>query len=281
MPATLSGAPPEAPVAVKRGAGRQRRITGRRLGNMLSAVALPITGFVLLIALWQLAIMIFEIQEFMLPSPGRVLQTLWTEHAQLWVHAKRTTLGFTVGFLLAALCGIPLATLLAFSRVASGLLYPLIIATQSLPKSALAPLFLVWLGFGLKSEIGIAFLTAIFPVLINTMAGLHSLPTQLLYLGKSMGGTHLNIFTKVRLPYALPNIFAGLKVAITLAIIGAVVGEFVGSNEGLGYLIVSTSVNMNTPLAFAALVWLAGLSMVAFAAVEAIGRKVCRGRGGT
>jgi NitT/TauT family transport system permease protein len=248
---------------------------------VLTTVTLPIAGFVIAIALWQLAITVFDIQEFMLPSPGKVLQTLWTEHDQLWFHAKRTILGFTIGFLLAALSGIPLATLLAFSRVASGLLYPLIIGTQSLPKSALAPLFLVWLGFGLKSEVGIAFLTAIFPVLINTMAGLRALPTQLLYLGKSMGGTPLRIFMKVRLPYALPSIFAGLKVAMTLAIIGAVVGEFVGSNAGLGYLIVSTSVNMNTPLAFAALVWLSVLSMISFAAVEVVGRKVCRGREGT
>jgi NitT/TauT family transport system permease protein len=280
MPATVSGVPPEAS-SCSRSTGRQRRVTSRRLGEVLTTVALPIAGFVLVIALWQLAITVFHIQEFMLPSPEKVLHTLWTERDQLWFHAKRTTLGFMSGFLLAALIGVPLATLLAFSRVALRLLYPLIIAAQSLPKSALAPLFLVWLGFGLRSEIGIAFLTAIFPVLINTMAGLRALPTQLLYLGKSMGGTRLRIFMKVRLPYALPSIFAGLKVAITLAIIGAVVGEFVGSNEWLGYLIVSTSVNMNTALAFAALVWLAFLSIVSFAAVEVVGRKVCRGREGT
>ncbi len=252
----------------------------RRLAELLQGLLLPLTGFALVLIAWQLAIMIWDIQEFMLPAPGTVLETLWIERDQLWFHAQRTIIGFAVGFLLSAVVGIPLATLLAFSRVASGLLYPLIIATQSLPKSALAPLFLVWLGFGVKSEIGIAFLIAVFPVLINTMAGLRALPTQLLYLGKSMGGSRLRIFLKVRLPYAMPSIFAGLKVAVTLAIIGAVVGEFVGSNAGLGYLIVSTAVNLNTPLAFAALVLLGVLSMVSFGLVEVVGRKVCRGRDG-
>jgi NitT/TauT family transport system permease protein len=146
------------------------------------------------------------------------------------------------------------------------------VATQSIPKIALAPLFVVWFGFGVAPKVAVAFLIAFFPIVIDTIVGLRSIDPAMLQLARAMGAPRHRIFLKFRLPHALPAIFGGLKVASTLAVVGALTGEFIGSDKGLGYVLLQASGNLNTPLLFATLVTLSLLAMAFFYAVEALER---------
>ena len=147
------------------------------------------------------------------------------------------------GYLLAIAVGIPLAALLAQFRIIENALYPLLIASQTIPKIAIAPILVVWFGFGLVPKMLVAFLICFFPIVVDTLIGLRSVPKEVLWLARSMGASQWKTFSKIQFPAALPHIFAGLKVASTLAVVGAVVGEFVAADRGLGYqLIVANGV---------------------------------------
>lgn len=245
-----------------------------RRWRRVEPIILPVVGVVVGLLAWHWSVIAFDIPQFMLPAPLVVAETVISEWTTLRHHAIHTAQGFGLGFLASVLVGVPLAVVMAFSRVLSRVFYPLIVASQALPKVALAPLFLVWVGFGLKSQVLIAFLIAFFPVLINTVAGLQGMPRELHYLALSMGGGPFRTFFKVRLPYAMPSIWAGFKVAIILSVVGSVVGEFVASNRGLGFLVAFAAVNVRTALAFATLTVLASLAIVAFLIVDGVGRLV-------
>ncbi|MBV9348751.1 MAG: ABC transporter permease, partial [Pseudolabrys sp.] len=177
-----------------------------------------------------------------------------------------------LGFLLAVAIGIPVAVCVANSRVLNLTLYPILIATQSVPKVAIAPIILVWFGLGLKSKLVIAFLVAFFPIVVDTATGMRATPPGLVELARALRASPFQIFTKVQFPAALPFIFAGAKVAVTLAVIGAVIGEFVGSLNGLGNLLLTANSQLDSPLAWAALVWLSLLGILLFAAVVVVER---------
>jgi NitT/TauT family transport system permease protein len=162
------------------------------------------------------------------------------------------------------LVGIPLAVAIVKWRRLEAALYPLIVASQTVPKVAIAPLFIVWLGFGSLPKIVIAFLIAFFPVVISTVIGLKSTPLEMLYLGQIAGLSTWQRFAKISFPRALPEIFGGLKVAMTLAVVGAIVGEFVGASEGLGYLLMFATAQMQTALVFAAIVFLVAIGVILF-----------------
>ncbi|MGB7041319.1 MAG: ABC transporter permease, partial [Xanthobacteraceae bacterium] len=147
------------------------------------------------------------------------------------------------------------------------ILYPILVATQSVPKVAIAPIILVWFGLGMSSKLALAFLVAFFPVVVDTATGLQATPSGLLELARALRASPRQIFFKVQMPAALPFIFAGAKVAITLAVIGAVIGEFVGSVSGLGNLVLTANSQLDGPLAWAALIWLSGLGIVLFSVV--------------
>jgi NitT/TauT family transport system permease protein len=176
------------------------------------------------------------------------------------------------GFLAAALVAIPLAMLVVVSPVLERLIYPPMVATQSIPKIALAPLFIVWFGFGTTPKIAVAFLISFFPVVVDTIVGLRSIDPAMVQLARSMGAPPYRIFLRLRLPNALPSVFAGLKVASTLAVVGALTGEFIGSDRGLGYVLVQSSAQLDTPLLFATLVTLSLLAMAFFFLVEGLER---------
>ena len=146
------------------------------------------------------------------------------------------------------------------------------VATQSIPKIALAPLFIVWFGFGTTPKVAVAFLISFFPVVVDTIVGLRSIDPAMVQLARSMGAPPYRIFLRLRLPNALPSVFAGLKVASTLAVVGALTGEFIGSDRGLGYVLVQSSAQLNTPLLFATLVTLSLLAMAFFFLVEGVER---------
>jgi len=167
---------------------------------------------------------------------------------------------------------VPIAMLVAYSPLVESYLYPLVVFSQSIPKVAIAPLFVVWFGFGLFPRILVAFLLGFFPVVVSTVMGFKSVERDLIDLARSMGSPPLKMFFKILLPHALPAIFSSMKVSITLAVVGAVVGEFVGANSGLGYVLQRANGNFDQPLIFSALVVLSVIGSLLFVALDVLER---------
>jgi NitT/TauT family transport system permease protein len=231
-------------------------------------IALPVSAVALILLLWQASTAVFDIPDWQLPPPTTIITELGPNADLLLQNAIHTSVSVVIGYVLGVVVAIPIAVGIAFSRTVSTTVYPLLAGYNALPKSALAPLLLVWLGFGRPMEVAIVFSICLFPVIINTAIGLSSMPQELSYLAQSMGGGRFRTFWKIRLPYALPFIFGGLKVAISLAVVGAIVGEFVASNEGLGYLMLRSASNFETSLVFCSLLVLSVVAYVMFAAVQ-------------
>ncbi len=237
-------------------------------GRIFSQIAYPLSGVIVLVALWAFLCVYLDIPTVVLPTPDKVLFAFIDRFdlivSEGWVTLKETMLGF----ILAVVIGIPMAVAVANSRPLNLMFYPLLIGLQSVPKVALAPIILVWLGTGIESKLAIVWLVAFFPIIVDTVAGLRSTPRELLELARSLRATPMQIFLKVQFPAALPFVLTGAKVAITLAVIGAVIGEFVGSSEGLGFLLLSATSQLDSPLAFAALFALSFLGMFVYLLVE-------------
>jgi len=229
-------------------------------------------SFLLILVSWDLAVRVFSIPSYLVPAPLDVAAALVEHWRVLGQQALWTTATVLAGFAAATVVAVPLAMLIVISRVAERLLYPPMVATQSIPKIALAPLFIVWFGFGVAPKVAVAFLIAFFPIVIDTIVGLRGMDPAYLQLARAMGAPRYRIFVKFSLPHALPSIFGGLKVASTLAVVGALTGEFIGSDKGLGYLLLQAQGNLNTTLLFATLVALSVLAMLFFYAVEALER---------
>jgi NitT/TauT family transport system permease protein len=246
----------------------------RWLRDRLDRYGVPLGLAVAVIVVWEFGVRLGNIPAYLLPPPTAIFDSLVNDWKVIYLNTYPTLIAIIGGFALSVVIGIPLATLIVFSRLAERVLYPPMIASQAIPKVAVAPLFVVWMGFGVIPKIWIAFLIAFFPVVIDTVVGLRSVQPEMLQLGRSMGGGTLRVFLKLRLPNALPNIFAGLKVAIALAVVGAITGEFVGSQSGLGYLLTSASGQMDTALVFAVLVTISVIAMLLFMIIEAVEKLV-------
>lgn len=227
----------------------------------------PLAGIVAILLLWQAYVSVFGVSRIVLPGPLEILSASISNWPILMKESWPTFLESVLGFALAVVIGIPVAVCVASSRVLNLTLYPILIATQSIPKVAVAPIILVWFGLGLQSKLVIAFLVAFFPIVVDTAAGMRATPAGLLELARSLRASPLQVFMKVQFPAALPFVFAGAKVAVTLAVIGAVIGEFVGSLNGLGNLLLTANSQLDSPLAWAALIWLSVLGILLFAAV--------------
>jgi len=227
----------------------------------------PLVGVVTILAVWQAYVSLFGISRIVLPGPADILSASISNWPILLKESWPTFLESVLGFALAVVIGIPVAVCVANSRVLNLTLYPILIATQSIPKVAVAPIILVWFGLGLQSKLVIAFLVAFFPIVVDTAAGMRATPPGLLELARSLRASPLQVFMKVQFPAALPFVFAGAKVAVTLAVIGAVIGEFVGSLNGLGNLLLTANSQLDSPLAWAALIWLSVLGILLFVAV--------------
>ena len=240
--------------------------------TLMSAWARPVLLVVLLIALWQVAIWLFRIPPYLIPAPGKVVGQLVEQWPTLLRQAVPTTWATLGGFALSIAFGIPMALVIAYSRTVESYVYPLLVFSQSVPKIAIAPLFVVWFGFGLIPKVISAFMLGFFPVVVSTVMGFKSVDADMIDLARSMKASRLATFMRISLPQALPSIFAGLKVSVTLAVVGAVVGEFVGSNSGLGYLLQIANGTFDLPLMFAALTVLSGIGVLLFVAVDAVER---------
>lgn len=228
----------------------------------------PTAAIVCSVAIWQIAIWLFAIPQYLLPPPLDVLERLKSDFWFLSYHSLITTLETLGGFFLSIIIGIPLGILLVWSRTLERAIMPLLVVSQAFPKVAIAPLIIIWFGLGLFPKILIAFSVAFFPIVVSTIAGMRSVDTDLNDLARSMQSSSIKAFLKIKLPYALPQIFSGLKVAIAFATVGAVVGEWVGAESGLGYLLLSANANLDTSLLFAVLVALMIIGLVLYYAVE-------------
>jgi NitT/TauT family transport system permease protein len=249
---------------------RRERIRRDRIGSL----AYPIGMIVAALALWEAAARLFSIPPYLLPAPSAILLSMSKNSAVLIKESIGTTFEILLGFALSVVVGVPLALAIYLWRPFARAVYPVLVSSQAVPKVAIAPLFLVWFGFGLMPKVLIAFLIAFFPVVINTAMGLASLEREKIYLAQSMGLGPFATFFKIQLPNALPSIFAGLKISITFAVVGAVVGEFVGGQGGLGYLLLIANGNMDTALLFAGIVALTVLGIVLFALIGLLERLV-------
>ena len=250
----------------------RRRQRARR--DRLAGVLYPIGMLAVLIVLWEAATRLLAIPVFLLPAPSLIVQAMYAHASLLLQDGAVTALEIVLGFGLSIVVGVPLALAIFLWPAFARTVYPILVSSQAVPKVAVAPLFLVWFGFDLLPKVLIAFLVAFFPVVINTAMGLASIEREKIYLAQSMGLGRFATFFKIQLPNALPSIFAGLKISITLAVVGAVVGEFVGGQAGLGHLLLIANGSMDTALLFAGIVALTVLGIVFFALIGLIERLV-------
>ncbi len=246
------------------------RPADQRMRQRLSAVLWPLGSFAGLLLAWQYLVRYFGVAEYILPVPSEFLPRLVRDYPLIGEHALVTASEILVGFLLATVVSVPLGFVIVSVRVLEKALYPLIVFFQLVPKIAIAPLFVVWFGFGAFPKILLTFLLCFFPTLVASMSGFRALDERVLYLTQSMGATTWQTFRYVRVPAAMSYIFAGLKVSVVFAVTGAIVGEFVGSNAGIGYLLLRGTSYLDMPLIFACLVALSFIGIVFTYAVQAL-----------
>lgn len=227
---------------------------------------------IVLAAVWEASVVMFEIPVYLLPAPSAIWAETTANAGMVANHTLATLHTVIVGFVVSITISLPLAVLLTSSPNVATAIYPLIVLTQSIPKVALAPILVIVLGANELPRIVITFLIAFFPLVIAISAGLLAVPPDLIELGRSFRASKLQELYRIRLPYAVPFVFSGLKVAIALSVVGAVVGEFVAADRGLGYLIVSSTAFFKTPLAFGALILLSFMGIILFQAVVIIER---------
>ena len=245
-------APPSAQTFQRRPrAGMSKRV---RLARRIGWNLLPPLTFAAMVALWWGAVVLFRIPAYLLPWPGAVFARIVTDAGLLWTHSQVTLIEILFGFGLTIVTAIPLGLLIALSALAKQIVYPPIMLMQLVPKIAVAPLFLVWLGFGLESKVLLTVLMTFFPLLLASISGFMILDDRLLYLTKSMGASSWDTFRYLRFPAALPVIFSGIKTSATIAATAAIVAEFVGANKGLGYVLLRGTSTMDIELVFAVLV---------------------------
>ena len=250
---------------------RQTPPPTRRSFSVRSTIARfwrPLALVVALIAAWWAVTQAGLVAPYILPSPVDTWQTAQNNAVYLAENTWVTTWETVIGFVIAAVVGELVAVAMVYSSSLEKTLYPLILFAQVVPKIAIAPLFIVWLGFGPTPKILVAVLMAFFPIVISGLAGLRSVDPEILELTSTMGASKPKTFLKIRFPASLPQLMSGLKIAATLAVTGAVVGEFVGANEGLGYVILQANGNVDTAMLFAALIIMCVIGIVLFAIIE-------------
>jgi NitT/TauT family transport system permease protein len=245
-----------------------------RRSSPFASIGLPVLALAVVIGLWWLATILFEIEEFLLPSPRDVLEVFLEQPRYLLEQTWVTIVETVEGFLLAIVAGVPIALLIVRSQVLELMIYPLLLAVNAIPKIAVAPLLVIWMGFGQAPKVVLVFLVCFFPVVISTASGMKSTPVELVELLRSLNASRAQEFFKLRFQYALPQIFVGLKVAISLAVIGSVIAEFVGATSGLGYVIAQSGGSADTALAFAAMALLGAVSIVLFHALVVLEKRM-------
>ncbi len=229
--------------------------------------ALVILG---LVVLWQVAVVALNVKEFILPTPLAALRSLDKANFQCVANFLATFYAVIGAFVLSAILGVALAVVIVWNQFLMRTVMPVLVLFNTLPKIALAPLFVIWLGYGIWPNIVIGTTIAFFPMVVNTAVGLASAEPEMLDLVRSLNATRWQVFRKIRFPNAVPYIFTGLKLNATMSVTGAIVGEFVASDKGLGSLIITSGVTMDTPPIFASLILISVLGLVLYGAVVAV-----------
>lgn len=222
--------------------------------------------------LMELAVHVLHLWPTVLRAPSQIVTEIAAQPSLYWSESLVTILEVLIGFALSIVIGLLLAIAIAYSSLLQATLYPLVLLLQIVPKVAIAPMLVIFMGFGMSPKILIVVLVAFFPIVINTVVGLNQADSDMVDLVRSLNGSRLQQFTRVRLPNSLPFLFSGLKVAITLAVIGAIIGELVGSNSGLGYLMNLANSNLQLEMAYAAVTLLSLIGLVLYGAVALVER---------
>ncbi|MFN9609925.1 MAG: ABC transporter permease [Pseudanabaena sp.] len=244
------------------------------LNTRSATIILPAIATVVLFIVWEAAVWIFQIKPFNLPAPTRILDAYIKFAPQLTENSLRTIWTTFAGFLIASFIGVVLGFFIGYSRLIYLTFYPLLVAFNTIPKSALVPLLAVWFGANAIPAIITAFLLAFFPIAVNVALGLETIEPEMKDVLYALGASDFEIFQKVGWPHTLPYVFASLKIAVSFSFIGAVIAESIASNAGLGYLIVQAASDFNVPLAFAALSTLASLGVMLDTLFVVIEKKV-------
>lgn len=235
----------------------------------MKLIKIPLIALILIL-LWQFVVSIFELPRYILPSPMMVLDTFLVNTPLIWHHTKVTLFEILLGLGVGAVMGVCSALLLSSSRRISSILLPLLVISQAIPVFAIAPLLVLWLGYGIASKIVMTVLIIYFPVTTACFDGLCQTPKAWLDLAKTYRISAWQTLLKVKLPAALPALASGLRIAISIAPIGAVVGEWVGSSEGLGYLMLHANARMQVDLMFVALFALLIIALVLYFAGDCL-----------
>jgi NitT/TauT family transport system permease protein len=221
-------------------------------GNLAAGMLWPLLSGAIGLALWEGLVRLFKVPVFILPAPSQVIVTIVEQWWYLLSQLAITTFAAGLGLVMAVVFGLAAGAAITVSRLVDRMLTPWLVIAHAVPKVVIAPLFLVWFGFGLQSEMFFVVAFTFFPVIVNTVTGLKSADPEQIVMVRAMGATPTQVLRKIQFPSALPSICAGIKLAVTLAPVGAVIGEFVASNKGLGHLLIRAVGDMDTPLAFAA-----------------------------
>jgi NitT/TauT family transport system permease protein len=235
---------------------------------------LPLVAGLLLLLLWELLTRLLNIPQYNLPAPSAIFAASLTQREALLENAWQTLITTLGGFFLSIIAGVVLGFMIGYSKIAYMILYPLLVAFNTIPKVALVPLFALWFGIGTVPAVLTAFLLAFFPIAVNVALGLDTVEPEVKDILRSLGASQLEFFQKIGFPHTLPYLFASLKVAISFAFIGSVISETVASNSGIGYLVVSASSSFDVPLAFAGLLVLSAMGVILYAFFAAVEKYV-------
>jgi NitT/TauT family transport system permease protein len=244
------------------------------LNTKAATIILPAIATVLMFVVWEVAVWAFKIETFNLPAPSKIWEAAREFAPQLAENSLRTVWTTFAGFAIASVVGVILGFLIGYSRFIYLAFYPLLVAFNTIPKSALVPLLAVWFGANAIPAIVTAFLLAFFPIAVNVALGLETIEPEMKDVMYALGASNFEIFLKVGWPHTLPYVFASLKIAVSFSFIGAVIAESIASNAGLGYLIVQAASDFRVALAFAALIALAILGVILYTLFVVIEKKV-------
>jgi NitT/TauT family transport system permease protein len=241
---------------------QQKRL--RRFGRGTIDVLQPFLTLLLILVLWQVIVRVLDVPIYIFPAPTDVIEKGIKYAPKIWENYHATLRTAILGYLLAVVIAVPSSLIIAYSSFAERTIYPGLVMIDMTPKVSLAPLILVWLGFGIAPKLVVTFLVCFFPIILNGILGFRSISPEIVYLSQSTGTRAWEMFWKIRLPNALPTLFVGLKYAASLSMIGAVVAEFIGGNRGLGYYLIVTLDHGRVDLAMAVMVAMTTIGLALF-----------------
>jgi ABC-type nitrate/sulfonate/bicarbonate transport system permease component len=263
--------PPSDAAGAPTPAARRSRPTSRAWRTVRD-VAPAVVLLAGLVALWQWIVGALDTAPYLLPAPTRIWQAFLATRHLLPAHMRTTGTEAVLGLAVSAVAGVVLAGLIASVGLVRRVLYPLLVVSQNIPLIVLAPLLIVWFGFGMTPKVIVVALVGFFPIVVNTVDGLRNADAEMVDLVRSMGGSRLQVLWTVRVPSAVPSFFAGLKIGAAYAVIGAVIGEWVGASSGLGLYITRSQTAFRTDQVFVGIAVVAAMSIALFGAVELLAR---------